>query len=289
VCQVLRAVALQAPCEALALVVDIALGPVQEPFGLAQREQLARQGEKGIAPRPHIRHLPDPPGRLPAQARDQAGPHQRGLAAAGGTDDGDQRVTVDGLRQALEVRLTTEVEAGILLAEEPEAPVGADAGTWVRMCLVVELGRRLATDRAGNQIRGPRVPALDPGVLEQEGEPGLVAAQLVEQHRDHGHRSVGLGCPALAVQGRPHLALLPGPEAVAPDGHGDRPARREIPLQGRGPGLAGAQIPVVLEDLEPPLAKRLGQAIDITPVEPVVTQEEVELAGPLVHGFMSSQ
>ncbi len=226
---------------------------------------------------------------LAAQVRDQAGANEGGLAAPRGADDGDQGVAVDGLCQVFEVRLPAEVKAGILLAEDAQAPVGADAGARVGVCRVVEFGRRLAADRAGDQIRRSRVPSPRPKCSG-------AGRRARPSSRYSGRAAPGSQVPAC----RPWMPCSggpgpPPPRAVARDrgrcghGHGDGPARGEISLQGRGPGLAGAEIPVVLKYLEPPIAERLGQGIDITPVEPVVAQEEVERGGRFVHGSISTQ
>jgi len=142
---------------------------------------------------------------------------------------------------------------------------------------VVQLCRRLAVHGTGDQVSGTRVPAIDPGVLQQEREAGLAAALLVEQYRDHRQGWLRFRCPALPVQGRGRLALLPGTQAVTSHCDGNRTARGKVILQSSRPGLTRTQIPVVLEDRQPALAQRLGQRIDQLSIEPVVAQEEVEL------------
>ena len=187
---------------------------------------------------------------------------------------------VDSRNQLLQVRLAAEVEGLVLLAKNAKAPVGADQGTGVRMGVVVKLGWRLAVNGADDQVRRPRVPGLDPYILRQEADAGVKPAALGKEHRDHSEIRPARGVfPDLTVDCGVDLALLPRPEAVRANHHGNRAAVGEAAFQGRRPVVTRTQIPVVLERFEAPVAERLRQSLDLRIVPTIVAEKNVDKLG----------
>ena len=148
------------------------------------------------------------------------------------------------------------------------------------MGAVVKLGRSLAVQGTGDQVRRPRILRLNPNILGQESEAGVGPAALVKEHRDHSKIRPARGMlPDLTVDGGVDLALLPRSKAVRADHHGNRVAVGEAVLQRRRPVVARAQVPVILERSNATLRQRLCQALDIRDVTAVIAEEYLERFG----------
>ena len=92
-----------------------------------------RQKPDRVVLRPQGR---DPPVRAGAgheaafERRQQPGPHERGLAAAGGAHHGEEAPAGEAAHQLVALPVAAEEEVGLLLHEGPEAGegIGARAG-----------------------------------------------------------------------------------------------------------------------------------------------------------------
>ena len=207
--------------------------------GPQQGGECVHQAVQGPGRRHHGDDFPDR-FRVGPQPRHQAGPHHGRLAAAGGPQDGHERMTRDGRDELVRVVLSAEEEGGVLLAVGEQAAERAD-GPQGGLAL-----------RLGSAGASPRTAAASISSGRSSSSPARRSTQVLSERNpsggsEPGSRTGTTGIPAtrLAVEGEVLLALLPAAHLAGPEEDGDGLAPVEGLLQGRrattcrGPDTSG--------------------------------------------------
>ena len=212
------------------------------------RERQRHLGKGHVGRRPRVG---DHPVRDDPERRHQAGPDQRGLAAAGRAEHRDDRALaaaarrVDELAELVDLAVAAEEHRGVRLVEGAQAGVRRPGRVPARLLVEAERGERRADPLGVDGVRGDLQP------LQVRGERVRVAA--VDQQREDrlaqpaGQRQLGVA-PLAGV------GLRRGEED-------DRVAGVEVREQLVAPGLPGDQPARRVEVEEDRLVAELGQGV----------------------------
>jgi hypothetical protein len=217
--------------------------------------------------------VPDEAALGAAKAGDKAGADHRRFAAAGGADDGDERLPGEGVGQRPGEGVAAEEERLVLLAEGAQSAVGADRGAQRGGVLHRPRPRRLAPNGGGQNFQrfavAGAIGEIHPGVKLEKAEAGIAPGQ---QHRDD--RKARLA--RLPVQRQIPLPLLPRPEAIGTDEDGNRIARRQSVFERLRPRLSGREIPAIEKDAEAAFREIASYPFHCCVVAPRIAEEDVE-------------
>ena len=201
----------------------------------------------------------------PLDGGDQPCPGQRRLAAARGAEDRQEAVLLAPGRgpqlddQPLGQRLAAEEERGVRDVEDLQAAVGTRALEGRAAGTGAGLDPPDAADQPAERLLViERAAELDPGRRGQECRQPARLGPLGgwQEHGDDAERFLAVGrrrsaFDHAAIDGPPHLLVLPGAEAAGADEHGAGGAVGQRGLDGRLPGVAGDQVPLVKPGLDP--------------------------------------
>ncbi len=239
-------------------------------IGLERRDERRRELVERPVPRNERHHVPGRAGRmLHAQLRNQAGLHDRGLAAARRADHRHELVAPGRLEQPLHVAFAAEEKRAVLLAEGAHAAVRAQRELRLRALRRAASARR-ARERVDHLRVGGIAAQVDPGVEEQEPRRRIGAG---EQHRDHGKAQTVPFRAHLALEGEADLALLPQADAVRSEEHHHRGRALQPLLERLRPGHAGDEVVAIEKRRDAARGEELAHLQHRFPVGAVVADE----------------
>ena len=226
---------------------------------------------------------------LLAQRREQAGEDDRGLAAAGAAEDGDDiggRALADLGDQLVDEALAAEEQAGVLLAERQQAAIGAQAAarSRVRPSMARPWAAAIRRCRASGSSRPGRRSTQ---VLRLRKVPSGTSSGCRPGSRT-GMTGNGVAvCSAAAWRSRPswisRCCQPPMPAGPSRTTRARQSAERGLQL--RLPGLAAGERVAVEEGLQAGVGEAGAQLVGGCGVGAAVAQEDVVGGGDGRHGL----